>query len=359
VFVAFIGVVGFLVAAVAISATVSVRTGVLVALAVGGACGLTAALPALFGTLPGPPVRAAVRFGREGGPREGVRSALSGGLAPGVVVGVVTTLVSNAVAGLVLGAVAGLAGGFIVGLVRWSSPAEQATAATPGSVLRDDRRNVATQFAVSSVALGLVIGLAFGHGWGWRAGLFVGATGGIALAFGFVSGTAWMWYQAVHGWLALRGRLPWRLMDFLADAHARGVLRQGGSVYQFRHGRLQDRLAGRVALPHTGDRVARELVALRELLALTESERLLTAPGAPLALDQFPAAELRMWRELERHKTGLREELQAVLRAAGPEGYPAGTNQEARLREILRAEVEAAISRRTSARGASGRVRPG
>jgi hypothetical protein len=46
-------------------------------------------------------------------------------------------------------------------------------------------------------------------------------------------------------WLALRGRLPWRLMRFLADAHVhRGVLRQAGAFYQFRHAELQRHLAG-------------------------------------------------------------------------------------------------------------------
>ena len=42
-------------------------------------------------------------------------------------------------------------------------------------------------------------------------------------------------------------RLPWQLMSFLADAHRRGVLRQAGAVYQFRHIELQHRLANRDA----------------------------------------------------------------------------------------------------------------
>jgi hypothetical protein len=32
-------------------------------------------------------------------------------------------------------------------------------------------------------------------------------------------------------------------MDFLADAHRRGILRQTGAVYQFRHIKLQHWLA--------------------------------------------------------------------------------------------------------------------
>jgi hypothetical protein len=56
---------------------------------------------------------------------------------------------------------------------------------------------------------------------------------------------AWPQYEIARTWLALRRRLPWRLMAFLADAHRRGILRQAGAVYQFRHIELQQRLANR------------------------------------------------------------------------------------------------------------------
>lgn len=44
--------------------------------------------------------------------------------------------------------------------------------------------------------------------------------------------------------LAIRWHTPPRLMLFLEDARQRNVLRIIGPVYQFRHARLQDRLAG-------------------------------------------------------------------------------------------------------------------
>lgn len=44
-------------------------------------------------------------------------------------------------------------------------------------------------------------------------------------------------------WLAGRRRMPLRPMAFLSDAHERGVLRQTGAAYQFRHLRLQQHLA--------------------------------------------------------------------------------------------------------------------
>jgi hypothetical protein len=78
------------------------------------------------------------------------------------------------------------------------------------------------------------------------------------VGFGFGLGfgrTAWGWFAAARCWLALRGRLPWRLMGFLADAHERrGVLRQAGASYQFRHAELQRHLAGRPNARHGDSR---------------------------------------------------------------------------------------------------------
>src|SRR5439155_16138794 len=58
----------------------------------------------------------------------------------------------------------------------------------------------------------------------------------------FGSGSPWLSYTIARLWLASRQRLPWRLIHFLEDAHRRGVLRQAGPIYQFRHIRLQTHL---------------------------------------------------------------------------------------------------------------------
>jgi hypothetical protein len=47
--------------------------------------------------------------------------------------------------------------------------------------------------------------------------------------------------------IAVRWHTPARLLHFLEDARQRDVLRTVGPVYQFRHARLQDRLAGQAA----------------------------------------------------------------------------------------------------------------
>lgn len=64
------------------------------------------------------------------------------------------------------------------------------------------------------------------------------------LVFGLAaSQSVWPRWFVARCWLAAGGRLPWRLTAFLSDAHRRGVLRQQGAVYQFRHFELQRRLA--------------------------------------------------------------------------------------------------------------------
>ncbi|MFE0423039.1 NACHT domain-containing protein [Streptomyces sp. NPDC058953] len=60
---------------------------------------------------------------------------------------------------------------------------------------------------------------------------------------------AWPHYTLARSVLAARGRLPWRLQAFLADAHRLGLLRRVGPLYQFRHARLQNHLAGAVVPP--------------------------------------------------------------------------------------------------------------
>lgn len=57
--------------------------------------------------------------------------------------------------------------------------------------------------------------------------------------------SAWGRFLTARVWFGLTGRLPSRLLAFLKDAYARGVLRQTGALYQFRHPRLQERLSAR------------------------------------------------------------------------------------------------------------------
>lgn len=66
---------------------------------------------------------------------------------------------------------------------------------------------------------------------------------GLAVGLSVCLSRAWGVFGCTRLWLAARGHIPFGFMAFLDDAHRRGVLRQVGAVYQFRHARLQERLA--------------------------------------------------------------------------------------------------------------------
>jgi hypothetical protein len=187
----------------------------------------------LFGFVVGPLFGFAARLGRPGGLKSGLAAGLGAGLAAGLV------------AGLGVGLLAGLEVGLTV------VPGDLAGVASPRAVLARDRQ-AALLFMLE---VGLVAGLGIGLGAGLASGLGValGVGLGAGLAFGLVAGpavsmneTAWPSYMLTRGWLALHHRLPWPLMSFIDDAHQRGVLRQAGAVYQFRHIELQHRLATRL-----------------------------------------------------------------------------------------------------------------
>lgn len=80
---------------------------------------------------------------------------------------------------------------------------------------------------------------------------------------------AWPRFVLARIYLAVRGHLPWRLMAFLADARRRELLRQSGGVYQFRHIRLQEALAGQPMYSDEDrtEELARRAVRRRVVLA--------------------------------------------------------------------------------------------
>jgi hypothetical protein len=204
-----------------------------------------------------------VRISTDGlgaGLRDGLRIGLGSGLVFGLVIGRWVGLA----AGLGIGLAAGLGIALVIALVFGldSVPRDAAEAIGPRLVLARDRQVMlfltlggGLVFGlVFGLGGGLVFGLVFGLGSGRWVGLGAGVVIGLAggLVFGLVMGlaagldnTKWTPYFLARGWLAFRRQLPWPLMAFLADAHQRGVLRQAGATYQFRHLELQHRLATR------------------------------------------------------------------------------------------------------------------
>jgi len=192
----------------------------------------------------------------------GVAWGVTWGLVPGIVFG----LIAGLLIGPVFGSLFGEGGGYPGTLAsrRWqralwsgfSGPGGNAIPLSPRAFWKGDR--------VSGLLSGVTYGLAFGLIAGFMAGsasaipsnhasgLMPGFLGGLAsgLAGGLVGGLALgmifpeTWTTSLaFAQLALRSRAPFRLMRFLEDARERNVLRTVGPIYQFRHVRLQDRLA--------------------------------------------------------------------------------------------------------------------
>ncbi|MGW0708318.1 NACHT domain-containing protein [Streptomyces sp. NPDC002643] len=141
---------------------------------------------------------------------------------------------------------AGLAVGLVFGIAyALQTPTDIRIAVSPSELLTAHRRTAVFQSFVGWLAFGLAFGL----------------LGGLpnALVGGFVwggvvrlSADAWgRWMILSRIWLPMTGRLPWALIAFLDDAHRRGMLRQAGAVYQFRHARLQHHFAHRYETPAT------------------------------------------------------------------------------------------------------------
>ncbi|MDH2428580.1 hypothetical protein [Sphaerisporangium sp. TRM90804] len=175
---------------------------------------------------------------------------------------------------------AGLA--VVVGLAlavhNWlHGPPSRSTRASPLGFLRQDRRSS----LVGAVAAGAVLAVALGPGLvisrviariavtaraGWSAEpslgeflfladrevaetlgilqqLEISALLGVGLALLILLTRAWPRFALARLLLAAQGRLPWRLLGFLAHAREQELLRQSGGVYQFRHIRVQEWLA--------------------------------------------------------------------------------------------------------------------
>ncbi|MFD9164101.1 hypothetical protein ACFVZ8_19270 [Streptomyces sp. NPDC059558] len=272
-------------------AAFALGTGLLDALlfgpAVGLAFGLVHGLVAVLGIRAFEPSRVRIRLPGRHRPSAGpsarrvatlVPAGLLGGLVMGLGCGLAHTVgaqltyggvlldpavvEATAVNCLMYGLTFALAGGLVLGLVATlETPIDLGRAATPTDLLAINRSIVVRQALFLAPMLTLVI--AFGGRlmtellqgvvgpltWPMAEGLALGAVGGVAGALSYaLAFTAWgQWVLLTRIWLPLTGRLPWATVAFLEDAYRRGVLRQVGAVYQFRHARLQRHLRGRPA----------------------------------------------------------------------------------------------------------------
>jgi hypothetical protein len=224
------------------------------------------------------------------------------GLSFGIAVGYSTYIVDvgdvfRIPASLRIGGGLGILFALIVGLVGALSfsleeiPADISSLVTPRATLvRDRDATLISSFSfgastaiVLGIALPRIIGFVYGmtidipQGYigmlksGWetsggytepsdqllRLSILVAASLVIAGWLTFIlaaSNSAWPRWIVARTWLTVTGQLPWRILAFLSDAHTRGVIRQQGAVYQFRHIELQRRLAAKAASTVTESR---------------------------------------------------------------------------------------------------------
>ncbi|GAA1165412.1 transcriptional regulator with XRE-family HTH domain [Kitasatospora gansuensis] len=143
-----------------------------------------------------------------------------------------------------------LATGLVFALIAlFEAPVRTESVVSPADLLHIERRNVVFHLLTWALVIGLCVGLLNGIVYGPVRGFEVGLVFGLEAAFGAglsygLSLTAWgQWVALARIWLPLTGQLPWALITFLEDAHHRGVLRQVGAVYQFRHAWIQSHLS--------------------------------------------------------------------------------------------------------------------
>ncbi|MGH3853383.1 MAG: hypothetical protein ACRDR6_07755 [Pseudonocardiaceae bacterium] len=196
------------------------------------------------------------QLGRRRWTRANRRRTLVVGLVIGLVAGGLVGFQVKFQNGLWVGAAMGFAVGLVVGLVftvlTWlGQPSTEAASPIDPRLLWGRER----QFGL---AVGLGVGLAVGLLYVLRSELPYGRSPGswfvVGLKVGVVNfleiglGAWWVssatWTAALaFAQLRRRGGTPMRLLRFLDDARDRQVLRTVGPMYQFRHARLQDRLA--------------------------------------------------------------------------------------------------------------------
>jgi hypothetical protein len=131
------------------------------------------------------------------------------------------------------------------------APVKIESAGGPLELLAADRKLALGGGAVAGIGSGAAFGCLIGLEQGPLVGLGFASVACVTVwVGGAISATAWgQWLIYGRLLLPLKRKLPWRTRAFLRDARARGVLRQSGAFYQFRHSLLQELYA-----PTTGAR---------------------------------------------------------------------------------------------------------
>jgi hypothetical protein len=180
----------------------------------------------------------------------GLATGAPAGLASAIPLGLAQGTRRGIVVGMAIGFAYLVAFGLIDGIARISPDTESPVG--PKSAWDQDRQH--------SLSTGLVFGLAMGFAAGLTDALATARHDplGVAIPVGLITGAVIGMVTGVaagltvsHSWRTMvvfvqlwaKHVLPLRAMRFLDDACRRGVLRETGPYYEFRHARLQDYLA--------------------------------------------------------------------------------------------------------------------
>lgn len=251
--------------------------------------------------------------------------------------------------GVIIALVVGAAIGTPLGVGRWlGSPAERHDPPSPRGALRGDILTLLATATSAGISGGL--GAAAIHEFGGilRLGglipastLEAGFWGGL-IVFGITFcgyGAPSVGYAASVAWLWATGRVPLGLMRFMEDARGRGVLRQVGPVYQFRHLILQDHLAGErtARLPDPARR--RKIAALRKRMAIATTTAAAVVLPTVVGVVAVPNARNILENQVNSQR---RAEAQAMRQAA--DRLQAGDPRSALRLRIAAAEADAQSS---------------
>ncbi|MEV4274632.1 NACHT domain-containing protein [Actinoplanes xinjiangensis] len=144
---------------------------------------------------------------------------------------------------LTLAVVFSISCGIVVGAVRFAvHPVIRIRSGDARLWLMMGRLQACTVGIGAMTVFGWTVGYAVGTTTTFSAAVEAGTAAGVAIGTMVVMMLPWGRYLTVRCGMTVTGHLPWRLIRFLEDASRRGVLRQVGSTWQFRHARLQDHL---------------------------------------------------------------------------------------------------------------------
>lgn len=179
---------------------------------------------------------------------------MAAGLVVGSAIGIAIGLPAGLITGLAFGVPIGLAVMLAASLIQPGTSEDRVT--SPRDTWRQDLNAAIMGGLTTGLAFGVLGGLAFGLRFGATSGVLAGLSVGLgtALLVGLTAslgataatalGTAVLLPTVLsQSLLAIRHRTPWRMLRFLEDAQSRNLLRTVGPDYQFRHAKLQDRLA--------------------------------------------------------------------------------------------------------------------